>query len=189
MRSAGLLAIACTDVAYAQRRVVVRMPPVTVAPPPTTKLAPPLQAAVAADARFTGTSRDGDPVLDIPAGRSTEDVIAAIRKVTPVVSIEDIATPEVTRIDQLIVLFDGGLPPERNTLAGLSVSTRNRSGGWITVRSAEGFTASQLSAIAETPGVRFAEPDYRYWLLQAPASNDPDLRRQWGMERIGAPRV
>jgi len=89
-----------------------------------------------------------------------------------------IAAPaRVDRDLMAVVRRTGGLAGRRVGPMGL------RQVRWPSARE----RAVGLAAVVEVPGVAFAEPVLR--VVAHRSANDPGLRRQWGLAKIGAPRA
>ncbi|TLM98600.1 MAG: peptidase S8, partial [Actinobacteria bacterium] len=69
--------------------------------------------------------------------------------------------------------------------AGAEVSEVQRAAGFIVVQPPAGDSAAHFTdALAEIPGVRFAQPEHRVRASFTP--NDPEFADQWNMQAVGA---
>ena len=170
-----------------------------VAPVEERKLAPELQAAKAAGAKFIGATQQGAPVVDAPADVPLANMIQRMAAVPEVEDVAAVAAEDkVDRINELIVMYEPAAAPQEK-VGGLDVTQKYEPAKFVVVKSADGFDAAELTALENDPNVKYVEPNYLYRIPDAPndeananpapaavTPNDPRFGELWGMSNIHA---
>jgi subtilisin family serine protease len=159
--------------------------------PPPGKLAPGFQKTVERGAQYVGLTTGGLTVIELPPGERIEDV----RPFLPGVILFSGPPPnqELDKFDEVVLLYDAATsPPALGTkVLGMAVLRRNDSGRFAVVKVGNPISASLLQRLADLPGIRFVEPNYRYRFTFTASlpPNDPEYITDtpWGLDKIHAP--
>jgi thermitase len=152
------------------------------------KLAPELRPAVAANAPFIGLTKKGNPVLEFPSSikiDTAKDTLASVKLSGTQLS-SDSGVAETKRL--LVFMTNPSSLPE-GSIANLPIVRRNVTGGYVVVESSSRITPENLRALAESPAVRYVEPDFSFSLDQNSTPDDPEYTagKLWGLKSINAP--
>jgi hypothetical protein len=166
--------------------------------PPAGKLAPGFQVAVDVDGRYLGLTTDGLTVIRLPTGKRIEDV----RSVLPKASVFTSPAPNqyLDRFDEVVLLFDAATPPPPvgAMVLGKPVLRQNEPRRFAVLKVHNPISPALLRRLADLPGIRFVEPNYRFRLTTScsspaqsapPPPNDPEYLTDtpWGLAKIHAP--
>lgn len=154
----------------------------------TAKLSPDLQAAVAANAAFLGTTDTGDAVLDVTDAVTLEAAQEALANAPGVAGVEAVVEDRFNKINELLVISGAAEGLQEVEFEGLNVVNRHATGQFVVVRSEDGFSAEEIQRLAGNDAVRYVEPNYQYRLVETKPPDDTRFLNDelWGMKNINA---